>query len=424
MRELWIEIYQTIKRNKWRSIMTAFGIFWGMLMLILLVGIGMGFNNGIIATLKTLPTNSVFYFAGKTSMPYQGYAKGRYWYLKNRDMDILQARFGNIIKRIVPCNQDGEKRCSFGEYSGEFAVLGTTYGYYYSVPQQLIYGRYINEIDQKEHRKVCVIGKKVYETLFKHGGDPCGEIVKVGDIYYTIVGVAKETSGMINLGSSLNESVVIPISTAQATYGEGDIIYILIVTLRDDCPAEEWQDKIDAVLKEVHYIHPDDKQALDSLNLAELIKNFDYLFLGIYILIWIIGAGTLLAGIIGVSNIMLVTVKERTQEIGIRRAIGASPFTILSQIMSESIVITVVSGIVGLVLGVWILRVVDLITSRNMTGEVGGGGVEIQAFSNPQIPFSIAIAAFLILLIGGFLAGLMPAKRAMDIKAIDALRDE
>lgn len=424
MRELWIEIYQTIKRNKWRSIMTAFGIFWGMLMLILLVGIGMGFNNGIIATLKTLPTNSVFYFSGRTSMAYKGFAKGRYWNLENRDMEILEKRFGEKITRVVASNQVGDMRCSFKEFSGEFSVMGTTSGYYHVVPQQLICGRFINEIDQAESRKVCVIGKKVYETLFKHGGDPCGEIVKVGDIYYTIVGVTKETSGMINLGSSTNETILVPLSTVQKTYGQGDNIHIMIVTLSDNCPAEEWQDKIDAVLKEVHYIHPDDKQALDSLNLAELIKNFDYLFLGIYILIWIIGAGTLLAGIIGVSNIMLVTVKERTQEIGIRRAIGASPFTILSQIMSESIVITVVSGIVGLVLGVWILRVVDLITSGNTTGEVGGGGVEIQAFSNPQIPFSIAIAAFLILLIGGFLAGLMPAKRAMDIKAIDALRDE
>ena len=404
--------------------MTAFGIFWGMLMLVILIGLGMGFNNGIIATLKTLPTNSIFYFTGRTSMAYKGFAKGRYWTLENKDLEILQKRFAGKIERLVPSNQIGEMRCSFGEYSGNYSVMGTTDGFYNSIPQKLLYGRFINEIDQKERRKVCVIGKKIYETLFKANGDPCGKIVKVGDLYYTIVGVTKETSGMINFGSSTNETVHIPISTMQTTYGQGDDIYLLITTLKDNCPAEVWQEKIDEVMKEIHYIHPDDKQALNSINLAEMIKQFDLLFVGIYILIWIIGAGTLFAGLVGVSNIMLVTVKERTQEIGIRRAIGASPAKILSQIMSESVVITVVSGVVGIILGVWIHVVLGKITEGATSMENGSSGVEISAFSDPQIPFSVAVISFLILVIGGFLAGLMPAKRAMDIKAIDALRDE
>lgn len=236
------------------------------------------------------------------------------------------------------------------------------------------------------------------------------------------MGVVKETSGMINIGASVDESILIPLSTSQMTYGQGDKIHVLICTLKDNCPAQEWQDKIDAVVKEVHYIHPDDEQALESFNLADIIEKFDLLFVGIYILIWIIGAGTLLAGLIGVSNIMLVTVKERTQEIGIRRAIGASPFTILSQIMSESIVITVVSGIGGLMLGVWILQAVDIVTKG--AAMQTNGTAEFSAFDNPQIPFSIAIVSLTILIVGGFIAGWMPAQRAMHIKAIDALRDE
>lgn len=422
MRELWLEIYQTIRRNKWRSIMTAFGIFWGMLMLIILVGMGFGFNNGIIATLKTIPSNSIFYFTGKTSLAYKGFSKGRYWNLENGDLEILESRFKNQIQRLVPMNQAGTMRCTYGDQSDEFSVTGTTYGYYHSIPQRQIYGRYLNEIDQREHRKVCVIGNKIYQTLFKQGGDPCGEIIKVGDIYYTIVGVVKETSGMINIGSSVDETVLIPLSTAQMTYGQGDKVYVLICTLKDNCPAQEWQEKIDAVVKEVHYINPEDEQALESFNLADLIEKFDLLFLGIYILIWIIGAGTLLAGLIGVSNIMLVTVKERTQEIGIRRAIGASPATILTQIMLESVAITVVSGIAGLMLGVWILQAVDIVTKG--AAVASNGTTEISAFDNPQIPFVIAIVALIILIMGGFFAGLMPAKRAMQIKAIDALRDE
>lgn len=402
--------------------MTAFGIFWGMLMLIILVGMGFGFNNGIIATLKTIPANSIFYFTSNTSMAYKGFAKGRYWNLENSDLEILDKRFSSQIERLVPQNQAGSMRCSYGEQSDDYSVIGTTHGYYYSIPQKQVYGRYLNDIDQREHRKVCVIGKKVYDTLFKYGGDPCGEIIKVGDIYYTIVGVVKETSGMINIGASVDESILIPLSTSQMTYGQGDKIHVLICTLKDNCPAQEWQDKIDAVVKEVHYIHPDDEQALESFNLADIIEKFDLLFVGIYILIWIIGAGTLLAGLIGVSNIMLVTVKERTQEIGIRRAIGASPFTILSQIMSESVVITVASGIGGLMLGVWILQAVDIVTKGAATAT--NGSTEISAFDNPQIPFSIAVVSLTILIVGGFIAGWMPAQRAMHIKAIDALRDE
>lgn len=400
--------------------MTAFGIFWGMLMLIILVGLGFGFNNGIISTLKTIPSNSIFYFTGKTSLAYKGFAKGRYWNLENADIPIIESRFGSKIERLVPVNMSGSMRCSYGEQSEEYGVSGTTAGYYYTVPQKLVYGRYLNEIDQREHRKVCVIGVKIYQTLFTRGGDPCGEIIKVGDIYYTIVGVVKETSGMINIGSSANETVHVPLSTAQMTYGQGDKIYTLVCTLKDNCPAQVWQDKIDAVIKDVHYINPEDTQALEAFNLADLIERFDLLFLGIYILIWIIGAGTLLAGLIGVSNIMLVTVKERTQEIGIRRAIGASPFTILSQIMSESIVITVVSGIAGLMLGVWILQAVDIVSK----GAAMIDETQVNAFTNPQIPFTVAIASLTILVVGGFIAGWMPAKRAMQIKAIDALRDE
>ena len=403
--------------------MTAFGIFWGMLMLIILVGLGMGFNNGIIATLKTIPANSIFFFTGNTSQAYKGFAKGRYWNLANSDLEVLKRRFGDKVERLVPMNTIGSMHCAYGEFSDDYSVTGTTNGYYNSIPQKLIFGRYLNDIDEKEHRKVCVIGQRIYRTLFPRGGNPCGEVIKVGDIYYTIVGVVKETSGMINLGSGVNETVHVPLTTAQATYGQGDKIYVLICTLRNDCKAQDYQKPIEQVLKELHYVHPDDPQALRSFNLAEILEVFDYLFLGIYILIWIIGAGTLLAGLIGVSNIMLVTVKERTQEIGIRRAIGASPLTILSQIMSESIVITIVAGMFGIMLGVWILDAVNIVTSNGAMAETSRG-VEISAFANPQIPFGVAVAAFIILVIGGLLAGLMPAQRAMQVKAIDALRDE
>lgn len=423
MRELWSEIYQTIRRSKWRSIMTAFGIFWGMLMLVILVGMGFGFNNGIVAALKSIPANSVFFFGGTTSMAYKGYSKGRSIMLENRDIDILQSRFSNITERIVPLNNFGSFRCAYEDASEDFSVVGTHKGYFQCIPQKQLFGRYLNEMDVREQRKVCVIGYQVYRSLFKRGGDPCGKLIKAGELYYTIVGVVRESSGMINLGAGVNESIHIPLTTGQNTYGQGDMIHALIVTLKDDAPAQEWEDKILRVIKEIHYAHPDDTMAIQYFNLAEIIEMFDLLFLGIYILIWIIGAGTLLAGLIGVSNIMLVTVKERTQEIGIRRAIGATPRTILTQIMSESIVITVTAGIAGLTLGVWILQAISIVTKGSSTIE-NGSGTEFQGFDNPQIPFTVAVVALIILIIGGLVAGWMPANRAMKIKAIDALRDE
>lgn len=419
MKELWLEILQTIKRNKWRSIMTAFGIFWGMLMLMILVGLGMGFNNGIRAALKSIPQNSIFYFSAPTTMPYKGFAKNRKWELENKDLQILQNRFKNQLVDLVPINQVGTYKCAYGDKSDDYSLIGTTGGYYDCIPQRIIHGRYINDIDQREHRKVCIIGEKIYKNLFGGSDNPCGKYIRVGDIYYTIIGVAKETTRMISIGSSVDESVEIPISTAQKTYGAGETINMLVCILKNNLSANEWDKKIKAEIKQVHMINPKDPSGVETFNLAEMMKKTNMLFVGISILIWIIGSGTLLAGLIGVSNIMLVTVKERTQEIGIRRALGATPFTILSQIVYESLAITVVAGLAGVTLGVWILHVVDIATKN--AAKIDD---TVTAFANPQIPFSIAMLALLILLIGGMAAGWMPAKRAMNIKAIDALRDE
>lgn len=417
MQELWQEIWQTLRRNKWRSLMTAFGVFWGILMLVLLVGLGHGVFNGISSAFKSIPDNSILFGGSYTSMAYKGLGKDRSITMDNEDLELLRTSLGERAKYITPMNTTGSYTVNVGEYNMTCSLIGTTSSYYHVIPSQMLYGRYINEIDQRERRKVCVIGRQVYETLFPQGGDPSGQLIKVGDIYYTIVGVVKKLTSIINLGADVDRSLTLPFSTAQLAYGQGNNVYTTVVTMQNQYSVKEWEERILAIVKERHMVHPDDKQGFWSFNLAEIISMFDNLFLGINILLWIVGCGSLFAGLIGISNIMLVTVKERTQEIGIRRALGARPFTILNQILCESLVLTTAAGITGIVLGVWILNTVGLVLGNS-------GGSDDFAISDPQVQFSVAFAALVVIILGGLLAGWMPAMRAMKIRAIEALREE
>lgn len=417
MEELWQEIWQTISRNKWRSLMTAFGVFWGILMLVLLVGLGHGVFNGIVSAFNSIPSNSLVLGGGSTSIPYRGLGRDRYISMDNSDIELLREELKGKARYVTPFNNVSGMTVNRGEYNFNSRIVGTTEGYYSFIPQKLLYGRYINEVDLRERRKVCVIGLQVYESLYPQGGDPCGQIIHVGEVYYTIVGVTKKLTNIINVGTDVDRAVILPFSTCQLAYGQGKDVYMTIVTLEDNYSLDVWEEKILAIVKEKHIVHPDDKTAFWSFNLSEIISMFGNLFLGINILLWIVGCGSLFAGLIGISNIMLVTVKERTQEIGIRRALGARPLTILTQILAESLVLTVAAGITGLLLGVWILNLVGMISAAS-------GDSSDFKLSDPQIDFSVAISAFVVIMIGGLLAGWMPARRAMKIKAIEALRDE
>lgn len=415
MKDLWQEILLTITRNKWRSLMTAFGVFWGILMLIILVGCGISLNKGMNRNIQGVPSNSIFMCPSRTSIPYKGFRKDRRWTMNNDDVAYVRQQLGKKGRYISSINFAGNYTTNYGSQSGEYQIAGVTPAYYYSTPQKILYGRYINDIDLQERRKVCVIGQKVYDNLFSDQMDPCGRLIKAGNIYYTIVGVVKATSEM-TIGIDINQALLLPLPTEQLAYRQHNTVDMLLVTLHDEYDATREQKQIELWVKERHFIHPDDPSAIWAFNLSEMLGSFQALFLGIGILIWIVGAGTLLAGLIGISNIMLVTVKERTQEIGIRRALGAKPFSILSQIMAESILLTGAAGICGLLLGVWILAAIGSGLESNPS--------EDSMFMAPQIPFSVGLIALTILVAGGLLAGWMPARRAMKIKAIEALRDE
>lgn len=411
----WTEIWVTITRNKTRSLLTCFGVFWGILMLVILLGSGRGMQNGIMRSVNGFATNSAFFFADRTSESYKGFNKGRQWDMRNRDVESIRREVKELsaISPIIWGNSS-DKNIVYGMMSGTFNVKGVHPDYFQIETQKLFHGRLLNEVDERERRKVCLIGTKVKEVLFKEE-DPCGSYIRVNGIYYQVVGVVQQRASGVNIGGRSEESVFLPFSTMQQTLNQGDIIHFLCVAAKPNVQMLPVINKIKSIIKEQNLIAPTDPQAVTALNLAAQFETFNNAFLGIDILIWIVGVGTLLAGIIGVSNIMMVTVKERTKEIGVRRALGAKPWNIISQIMSESLLITAMAGLMGLTVGVFLLDMVD---------QLIGDPVGETMLLHPAVSIQVALAATSILLLAGLLAGLIPAWRAMQIKAIDAIREE
>ena len=411
----WTEIWVTITRNKTRSLLTCFGVFWGILMLVILLGSGRGMQNGIMRSVNGFATNSAFFFADRTSESYKGFNKGRQWNMRNRDVESIRREVKELsaISPIIWGNSS-DKNIVYGMMSGTFNVKGVHPDYFQIETQKLFHGRLLNEVDERERRKVCLIGTKVKEVLFKEE-DPFGSYIRVNGIYYQVVGVVQQRASGVNIGGRSEECVFLPFSTMQQTLNQGDIIHFLCVAAKPDVQMLPVINKIKSIIKEQNFISPTDPQAVSAINLAAQFETFNNAFLGIDILIWIVGVGTLLAGIIGVSNIMMVTVKERTKEIGVRRALGAKPWNIISQIMSESLLITAMAGLMGLTVGVFLLDMVD---------QLIGDPVGETMLLHPAVSIQVALAATSILLLAGLLAGLIPAWRAMQIKAIDAIREE
>ncbi len=409
----WQEIWITITHNKSRSALTAFGVFWGMLMLVLMVGAGNALEQGIFSQIEGFATNSCFFETQSTTVPYKGFRKGRRWNMTNSDVPIIREKVPEL-QYLSPMLFSGsnDKNVVRGEKSGSYRVKGAYPEYDLIEKSKMLYGRYINDIDIAEKRKVCIIGERIHEVLFQKGEDPTGKQIRVNGIYFQVVGVARGTSG-VNIGGSTAESVILPFSTMQQAFNQGNVIHLLAATAKKGVPVKTIQDKISDVLKQQHQIAPEDNDAVWSMNIEEQFKMFNYLGIGIAALIWIVGLGTLFAGAIGVSNIMLVTVRERTKEIGIRRALGATPRNIIGQILSESIVLTVLAGLLGIVLGVGLLRGAGIVLSQ---GD--------QFFKDPMVSFGMAIGSLLILIVIGTLAGYVPAQRAMMIKPVEAISEE
>lgn len=405
------EILQTLGRNKTRSFLTAFGIFWGIFMLLIVMGGARGMKSMLSKQFEGFATNSGFMGAGTTSMPYKGFQKGRNWDITFQDMDILKQRVKGIEVLASFMQNWGVKVYYQDKVFEDAGMQGITEEVAKIDAPQLRYGRFINATDNLQQRKVCVIGKNIYNRLFSEGTDPCGEKIRVNDTYYTVIGMnAKE--GSFTIGGSASELIIIPQQTFRLQYNSGDNVGWLGYTIRRGYQVKEVEQQMATILREIHHLHPEDKQALMLFNAEVLFNAMDSLFGGIEVLGLMVGLGTLLAGAIGVSNILMITVKERTTEIGIRRAIGAKPQDIVFQILAESLVLTFLAGAIGISVSVLILSAME------------SGMSDPPFVPHFLISFWEAVASGLVLTLLGLLAGLAPAVRAMKIKPIDAMRDE
>lgn len=401
------EIADSIVRNKKRSLLTGFGIFWGLFMLLYLVGGGKGLKEMLYSTFEGFATNALVIASQNTSMPYKGLQEGRWWNLENTDIERL--------KMMIPEAETVTGQvCGWGRtamrdaHSFSSNLQGVTQDYAKIEAPRLKYGRYINEIDVRNERKVCVIGKRVYNELFPEGGDPCGQSIQVGSTYFTVVGL-DVSSGSININGNTASAVRIPISVAQKLLHRGKVVDVICLAARSGVSTGNLEKRVRQIVARQHKFDPEDEPAMLAVNLEQIFSMVDSLFKGVDFLILLVGLGTLLAGAIGVSNIMMVTVKERTVEIGIRRAIGAMPQDILAQIIEESIALTLVAGSFGIVFSVLMLNLTEMLTEGQ---------------ASFQITFWTAVLAALLLALLGAVAGLAPALRAMRIKPVDAMRDE
>jgi len=415
----WQEIFSAIKKNKMRTFLTAFGVFWGIFMLIIMLGSGNGLQNGVTRGFGDFATNSIFVWTRNTTEPYKGLPRGRRWNFRNADIQALRNNISEleyIAPRIQAWGSEGANNVVRNQNTGAFFIYGDYPEWNLIDPVEMVSGRFLNHSDIDQTRKVAVIGTRVSEVLFEPDEDPIGQYIKIQDVFFQVIGVFKPRSTEVNFGGDKTQSIHIPFTTLQRVYNYGDIVGWFAFTSQPDVPVSQVENKAISLLKRRHTISPDDTQAVGFFNMEEQYKKMMGLFMGINVLIWIVGTGTLFAGVIGISNIMLVIVKERTREIGIQRAIGASPFKIVSQIITESVFLTTLAGYIGLVLGVALVELINFALTQS-----GGEGNMIH---NPQVDFNVAINALIILVVSGAIAGFIPARKAISIKPIDALRYE
>jgi putative ABC transport system permease protein len=414
--DLYREVWQAISKNKWRSTITAFGVFWGIFMLVTLAGVGNGLERGISKQFEGFATNAAFMWTENTSVPYKGFKKGRSWNLDNSDMEALRSNIPEIeylVPRLQAWRQRSTNNIVYKDQYGTFQIQGDYPELAKVEPLKMAKGRFLNSIDIQQNRKVCVIGSRVAEVLFKNDEDPVGKYIRVSGVYFKVIGVTSP-EGNIQIGYDKKESVHIPFTTVQTAFNYGDIVHFFSFTAKQQISVADVENQVTEMLKKRHDISPEDLSAVGHVNIERQFKMMSYLFIGIRALIYLVGLGTLLAGVIGISNIMLVIVKERTQEIGIKRALGATPFNIIRQIVLESIFLTVTAGYIGMMLGILLNEIIG----KALTGTAS------EVFLDPGIDLQMGIQSLIILVFAGALAGMLPASRAVKVKPIDAIREE
>ena len=417
-RDKWTEIMQALSKNKLRTFFTAFGVFWGIFMLVIMLGSGQGLQNGVNQGMGDMANNALFMWTQQTTVPYKGFPRGRRFNFNNDDTKALRENMPEleyIAPRLQIFSAEGNNNVVRGERTAAYTIQGDYPDMNKIDPVNILAGRFINKNDIIDKRKVVVIGTRVKDEMFEGDENPIGEYLRIRGVYFRVVGVYSSKKSD-QQAERENQQIFMPFTTLQQTYNMGNVVGWYSMTAYKEVPASVALEKAKKIMRERHSIAPTDERALGSFNVETEFQKMENLFAGINGLIWIVGIGTLLAGVIGVSNIMLIVVKERTKEIGIQRAIGATPMAIQSQIILESVFLTASAGYVGLVFGVGLLELINYaLVEFNM-----GGGM----FARPEVDFKKAIIALGILIVSGAFAGLIPARRATKLKPIDALRDE
>ncbi len=411
----WQEILHTLKQNKLRTFLTAFGVFWGILMLILLLGAGQGMQNGAENMFSSDLRDSMWIFARQTSIPYKGLPPNRTVQLTESDVAAIKRELpgAKFVSAENPLGSffEGDTIITYQEKSGNFSVFGVADNYFkIKVYQDYHFGRRLNTFDSKEQRKVATIGTRVAEALFPNGEDPTGEYISINGVTFRVVGVFYDSGWE----GRMSERIYIPMEAFQKTFGEGENISLIAAAPRAGFDGLQLEKDILELLQKRHRISPDDERAIFISNLADETKMIKGLFTAIGGFVWFVGIGTLMAGIVGISNIMIITVKDRTREIGVRKALGATPWSIISLILLESVMITSVAGYFGLVVGVGLLEGTNyLLETLN---------IKTVVFQNPEVDFRTAVIALLLLVGIGTIAGLIPALKAARVTPVEAMR--
>lgn len=408
----WQEILSTIKKNKLRTVLTGFSVAWGIFMLIILLGSGKGLENGFENQFSGSATNAIWFWSGRTSVAHNGLNPGRHIRLTNQDYHNINDHVQNLEYISGRFNIWWGNQISYKNETHAFGIRNVHPDFLHIEKMTIVEGRFVNQLDMQQNRKVTVISTVVRDALFKDEADHAmGKYILVNGIPFQVVGFYTDKASNNNNNDNMR-LIYLPLTTAQMVFNGANRIHELSVTIQAETAqqAKAIEEDIRSQVASVHNFDKDDRRALGSYNSFENYAQIMGISKGIRLFIWIIGIGTIVAGIVGVSNIMIIVVKERTKEIGIRKALGATPLSVISLVMLESVLITTFAGYVGLVLGVGLLELLS--------------GIESPFFANPSADFRIAVSATLLLIFAGALAGFVPARRAAAIKPIEALRDE
>ena len=418
-RDNWNEILEALTANTFRTILTAFGVFWGIFILVILLAAGNGLENGVKKGFDGIATNTMFMWTQTTSKPYKGLPKTREYDFKNSDVDALKQNFPDLLY-VSPRNQLGGFEGANNVIRGTKTAAYTIYGDYPELikqqPMDIIKGRFVNQQDILLKRKVAVIGQGVVSELYEKAEEVIGTYVKMNGVNFMVVGVYNSKSQNNGNSESEQKNIFVPFTAFQQAFNYGDKVGWMAITANDNTSITKLKADIIKLIKSRHSINPEDDRAVGNFDLFEEFSKVQDLFLILKFIAYFVGTLVLLSGVIGISNIMLIVVKERTKEIGIRRALGATPSAIRLQILSEAIFLTIVAGMLGIAAATGVLWVINMVLDSMPS--------EGMMFANPSVDLSVVFVALIILVGSGLLAGFIPAQTAINIKPVDALRTE